>query len=101
MDPILVTNPADDDLFRDFARTLVDHGAETADELQRRLRVVYPDAVVHARELANEPILMWYAYRDGHWIRSLAGTNELAPGEVDARSRRRPSIDRGVNPTRR
>ena len=101
MNPILVTNPADDDVFRVFARTIVDHGAETTDDLETRLRVVYPDAAVHARELANEPFLLWYVYRDGHWIRSWAGTDELAAGEDDARSRRRPSIDGGVDPARR
>jgi hypothetical protein len=101
VDPILVTNPADDDVFCVFARTLVDHGTDTTGALERRLRAVYPDAVVHARELANEPFLLWYVYRDGHWIRSSAATDDLALGEVDPRSRRRPTIDGGVDPARR
>jgi hypothetical protein len=44
--------------------------APTPDELQALLRTRYPNAAVHARELAGERILVWYVYRDGHWIRS-------------------------------
>ena len=68
MHPILVMNPAEDDVFTAFADLLVDHGASSAEELEQRLRVAYPDAVVHTRELADEPFLIWYVYRDGHWI---------------------------------
>jgi hypothetical protein len=70
MKPILVINPAEDAVFAAFSHVLVDHGADEIGQLQRRLRTVYPAAVVHMRELASEPFLIWYVYRDGHWVRS-------------------------------
>jgi hypothetical protein len=66
--PILVVNPADDDVFCDFAQVLVNHGASSTGELQRRLRPIYSRAVVHARELSSEPFVIWYVYRDGRWV---------------------------------
>jgi hypothetical protein len=68
--PTLVANPAADEVFAGFAQLLVDHGARSVEELERRLRTSYPQAVVHARELAGEGILIWYVYRDGHWVGS-------------------------------
>ena len=68
MKPTLVVNPAYDGVFAAYAQVLVDHGAASSDELERRVRTVYPRAVVHARELAAEPVLIWYVYRDGHWV---------------------------------
>ncbi len=70
LDPTLVANPSDDETFVAFARLLVDRGASSVLELQRRLQSVYPLARVHLRELAGEPVLIWYVYRDGHWVRS-------------------------------
>jgi hypothetical protein len=64
----LVTNPAGDDAFSVFAETLVDHGADTVEVFQKRLRTVYPRAVVHPRLLSAEPRLIWYVYRDGRWV---------------------------------
>jgi hypothetical protein len=64
----LVTNPAGDDAFSVFAESLVDHGADTVEAFQRRLRAVYPRAVVHPRLLSAEPRLIWYVYRDGRWV---------------------------------
>jgi hypothetical protein len=66
--PTLIVNPSTDGLFSTYAETLVDHGATSAAELERRLRTEYPSAIVHARELAGEAGLIWYVYRDGHWI---------------------------------
>lgn len=66
--PILVVNPADDDVFGLFAEVLVDDGASSAPELERRLRPTYASAVVHARELSSEPFVIWYVYRDGRWV---------------------------------
>lgn len=66
--PTLVVNPADDDVFGAFARVLVNSGASTTDELERRLRPLYARAVVHARELSSEPFVIWYVYRDGQWV---------------------------------
>ena len=47
---------------------LVNHGASTTGELERRLRPLYARAVVHARELSSEPFVIWYVYRDGQWV---------------------------------
>lgn len=68
--PILVVNPADDDVFGDFAHVLLSHGASSTRELERRLRPLYAQAVVHARELSSEPFVVWYVYRDGQWVDS-------------------------------
>jgi len=66
--PILVTNPADDEVFRLLAEVLVEHGVASVGELEHRLRSIYRRAVVHARELSSEPFVVWYVYRDGRWI---------------------------------
>ena len=66
--PILVVNPADDDVFGQFAEVLVEDGASSTGELERRLRPTYSKAVVHARELSSEPFVIWYVYRDGRWV---------------------------------
>jgi len=66
--PVLVVNPRTDVSFVAFAREQLD-GRSEADPmaLQGRLRARYPDAVVRVRVLANEPSVVWYVYRDGHW----------------------------------
>jgi hypothetical protein len=69
MVPTLVVNPADDQVFAAFAQLVVDHGTSSITDFQRRLRTVYPSATVHARELAGETLLVWYVYRNGHWVR--------------------------------
>ena len=65
--PTLVTNPADDVAFRDAAETALREGQSVAD-LQAILRQAYPQAVVRARDLAGERPVVWYVYRDGHWV---------------------------------
>lgn len=63
----LITNPADDDEFHHFALSLRALRLERADfeiALQRR----YAAATVHERVLSDEPWLVWYVYRDGHWV---------------------------------
>jgi hypothetical protein len=70
MRPTLIVNPATDGVFARFAEVLVDDGACTIRELERRLRTIYPAAVVHARELSGERGLVWYVYRAGYWIDS-------------------------------
>jgi hypothetical protein len=67
MRPTLVVNPVTDRTFGAFAERQLDEGAATVEELQVRLRVHYPHAAVRRRELAGEPIIIWYVYRDGHW----------------------------------
>jgi hypothetical protein len=70
MQPTLVINPADDEVFAGFAHLLVDHGAASTEELEQRLRTVYPETSVHRRELTGESTTIWYVYRDGHWLNS-------------------------------
>lgn len=70
MRPTLVTNPVTDRNFSAFAEQQLSDGASTIVEFQARLRVRYPHAVVHARELAAEASVIWYVYRDGRWTKS-------------------------------
>ena len=42
--PTLVVNPADDPLFAQYARILVDHGVSSMEELEHRLHTLYPTA---------------------------------------------------------
>jgi hypothetical protein len=68
--PILLINPRTDTEFANTARELLE--ATPGDDpiaLERRLRERYPTATVHVRSLSNEPITVWYIYRDGHWTR--------------------------------
>ena len=67
MRPTLVANPVTDRIFNAFAEQQLDGGVSSTAEFQARLRVRYPRAVVHARELAGEPTVIWYVYRDGRW----------------------------------
>ena len=73
MRPTLVTNPVTDRVFRAFAERELEEGMELA-VFGERLRVRYPQAVVHSRDLAGEPTTVWYVYRDGHWTN--AGDSE-------------------------
>ena len=84
MKPILVANPANDRVFAAFAETVIDHGVLSIDEFERRLQTVYPQAAAHARDLAAEPILIWYVYREGHWVNSRSFANELGAPQDDA-----------------
>lgn len=83
--PTLVVNPADDGVFNAFAHILVDHGAVAIRELELRLRAVYPHAAVHARQLAAEPVVIWYVYRDGRWVDSRRVTEQSGVRDDDAR----------------
>lgn len=67
MRPTLVVNPTTDRAFVSLAEELAEGGVATTDALQTALRLRYPHAAVHARDLAGEPITIWYVYRDGHW----------------------------------
>jgi hypothetical protein len=66
--PVLVLNPADDAAFASSARAAVDAYPGGPLALQDALRRRYPSAVVHPRELTGEPRVVWYVYRDGHWV---------------------------------
>jgi ribose 1,5-bisphosphokinase PhnN len=68
MRPRLVINPSTDAQFVVLAERIAERGLTSTDEFERRLRVDYPQAVVRSRQLADEPILIWYVYRDGRWV---------------------------------
>ena len=67
MKPTLIVNPVTDREFVAAAEGHLAAGVATPGELQARLRVGYPQTVVHARELSGEPVTVWYVYRDGRW----------------------------------
>jgi hypothetical protein len=68
--PALFVNPIDDAAFvAEVERSMAD-GIADATDLQERLRQTYPDALVRPRGLSNEPFVVWYVYRDGHWVPS-------------------------------
>ncbi len=68
--PILVVNPRSDQEFVAYAEAALEAWPNTVEAFQSRLRERYPKAVVHLRELAGEPVSIWYCYRDGHWVAS-------------------------------
>jgi hypothetical protein len=70
MGAALFLNPVDDEEFVSRVNDLVAAGAADPDDLEQRLRAWYPEAVVRARDLANERNNIWYVYRDGHWVPS-------------------------------
>ena len=75
---MLIVNPASDVAFADQALQAVAALERLAPaELQRSLRVQHPNTVVRARDLANESLLVWYVYRDGHWVGDEPQTGEL------------------------
>lgn len=81
--PHLVINPADDDAFRRACRSAMRPGM-TPEGLAAALRNRYPSSVVHPRQLAGERIVVWYVYRDGHWIgRTKDGRVAPSHGEVE------------------
>jgi hypothetical protein len=65
--PALHLNPSDDDAFAAAVDRLLAGGLRDAGEVQRRLRSAYPGALVRPRDLAHEPFVVWYVYRDGRW----------------------------------
>ena len=66
--PALHLNPSDDEAFAsDVARVLATRPRNAAD-FQARLRARYPEALVRPRDLAHEPFVLWYVYRDGRWV---------------------------------
>jgi hypothetical protein len=65
--PTLITNPATDVAFREHAESALQEGQSVA-ELQQILRGEYPRAIVRARDLEGERKVVWYVYREGHWV---------------------------------
>jgi len=68
--PALHLNPSDDSAFAADVARLLDSGIRDAGVVQQRLRNLYPDALVRPRDLAFEPFVVWYVYRDGRWVHS-------------------------------
>jgi hypothetical protein len=68
--PALFVNPIDDAAFVAEVERSVADGIVDAADLERRLRQNYPQAIVRPRDLSNEPFVVWYVYRDGHWVPS-------------------------------
>lgn len=68
--PLLVINPVGDARFVRACEALVDAGVTEPEELQASLRDGYPAAVVRPRSLSGEVTVVWYVYRDGHWVSS-------------------------------
>jgi hypothetical protein len=67
----LVTNPDGDQGFRSSAEAYIADGVESPGSLQHSLRREYPKASV-AAGIVERGVERWYAYREGHWIRSSA-----------------------------
>jgi hypothetical protein len=68
--PVIIANPPGDREFRRMIDSALVSGEWRPQDLEKLLRTRYPSAVVRPRELDAERIAVWYAYRDGHWIRS-------------------------------
>jgi hypothetical protein len=66
--PIVIANPVTDRQFRAVIDGYLAAGGRVPDELEAALRTRWPHAVVRRRELAGERTVVWYAYREGHWI---------------------------------
>jgi hypothetical protein len=69
--PALFLNPTDDAEFAAEVERARGEGIVDAADLERRLRKSYPSVLVRPRGLANEPFVVWYVYRDGHWVPSV------------------------------
>ncbi len=65
--PVLVIVPTEDRVFEAFVRVTFGDDRVTPAALQGRLRQRYPQAIVRPRELYDEPLVIWYVYRDGRW----------------------------------
>jgi hypothetical protein len=61
-------NPGDDEAFAADVDRLIATGLRDVKEFQERLRAFYPEATVRPRDLASEPFVVWYVYRDGRWV---------------------------------
>lgn len=66
--PAIHLNPSDDPAFAADVGRLLASGVRDVAEFQNRLREAYPGALVRPRDLAHEPFVLWYVYRDGRWM---------------------------------
>jgi hypothetical protein len=65
--PTILRNPDGDAEFAAAVENALTESV-TASSLQERLRAQYPRVVVRPRDLTGERGVVWYAYRDGHWV---------------------------------
>jgi PAS domain-containing protein len=78
--PRIITIPSSDAAFREHVQQLNAREPNgTVDNLQARLRMIFPRVVVRERSLSNEPVA-WYVYRDGGWRSQPTGTWWQEPG---------------------
>jgi PAS domain-containing protein len=76
----ILTIPSADQAFRvQVARLIARLDPAGPDELQARLRRLFPRALVRRRDISGEPPA-WYVYRDGSWRSDLTGPWWEAPG---------------------
>jgi hypothetical protein len=68
--PVVIANPTHDEQFVALVDRFLAEGPGTPEQLQAKLREEYPRTIVRERELTAEPVRVWYAYRDGHWVDS-------------------------------
>ena len=61
-------NPVDDVEFERAVAAAMNHAPEDPSELETILRAAYPRAVVRPRGLTGERGVVWYVYREGHWV---------------------------------
>lgn len=66
--PVLVINPRDDTAFVAAAESQLDACNHSIARFQDGLRASFPDAFVRARDLSGESTVVWYLFRDGHWV---------------------------------
>ena len=78
--PQVVTIPSSDAAFRQHVELVrAERGLRGPDQLQRRLRRLFPRVIVRERALSGEPP-SWYVYRDGGWQPSVMGPWWLSAG---------------------
>jgi PAS domain-containing protein len=72
--PRVQTIPSTDVAFaRHVERLRIGASLRTPEELEARLRRLFPRAVVRRREISGEPAA-WYVYRDGGWRSDMTGS---------------------------
>ncbi len=68
MGPSLIINPSADEEFGRVARMAVDLAAGDIRAAELGLRERYPNALIRARDISGETIVVWYVYREGLWV---------------------------------
>jgi PAS domain-containing protein len=73
-DLLVLTIPSSDTAFRaQVERLIADEAPATPEELEERLRRLFPRALVRRRDITGESPT-WYVYRDGGWRSDLLGS---------------------------